>query len=146
MRKPAPSGAAALCTLQKKRPQRVPGPRGDLTTCISKLPPAVLRCNKELNDLDRTKREAARAFATAPLRGAFVGMNDAMGKEKKTAREIADLIEERIAKRSKIIVMRNHPMNGWHAQVVAPSHGTRLELQAAVDKISDTLRERYELE
>jgi hypothetical protein len=73
-------------------------------------------------------------------------MNDAMGKEKKTAREIADLIEERIAKRSKIIVMRDHPINGWYAQVVASSHGTRLELQEEVDKISDALRERYQLE
>jgi hypothetical protein len=60
-------------------------------------------------------------------------MNDAIGKEKKTARENAELVEERITKRSKIIVMRDHPINGWYAQVVAPSHGERLELQALGD-------------
>jgi hypothetical protein len=69
-----------------------------------------------------------------------------MKKEKKTARAIAALIEERIARRAEIIVMRDHPINGWYAQVVAPSHGTRLELQGEVDKISGTLREQYELE
>jgi hypothetical protein len=72
-------------------------------------------------------------------------MKERMGKEKKTALEITDLIEERIAKRASIIVMRDHPINGWYAQVVTPSHGKRLELQEEVDKISDALRERYEL-
>jgi hypothetical protein len=69
-----------------------------------------------------------------------------MQKEKKTAREIAALIEERIGGRAAIIVMKDHPINGWYASVVAPGTPNLLELQAEVDKISDALRDRYELE
>jgi hypothetical protein len=69
-----------------------------------------------------------------------------MKKEKKTAHEIASFIEERIGQRATIIVMGDHPISGWHAQVVAPSYPKRLELQEKVDRISDTLRERYDLE
>lgn len=69
-----------------------------------------------------------------------------MQKEKKTAREIAALIEERIGRRAAIIVMRDHPINGWYASVVAPGTPNLLELQAEVDRISDALRDRYELE
>jgi hypothetical protein len=68
-----------------------------------------------------------------------------MKKEKKTAGEIAAEIEERIGRRAAIIVMRDHPINGWYAQVVAPGNPKLLDLQAEVDKISDALRGRYEL-
>jgi hypothetical protein len=68
-----------------------------------------------------------------------------MQKEKKAASEIAAAIEKRIGGRAAVIVMRDHPINGWYASVVAPSTPNLLELQAEVDKISVTLRERYEL-
>jgi hypothetical protein len=68
-----------------------------------------------------------------------------MQKEKKTAREIAAEIEERIGRRAAILVMIDHPINGWYAQVVAPGNPKLLELQAEVDKISDALRDPYEL-
>jgi hypothetical protein len=41
--------------------------------------------------------------------------------------------------------MKDHPINGWYATVVAPGTPNLLELQAEVDKISNALRERYEL-
>jgi hypothetical protein len=69
-----------------------------------------------------------------------------MKKEKKTAHEIASFLEDRIGQRATIIVMRDHPISRWHAQVVAPSYLKRLELQAKIDRISDALRERYDLE
>jgi MOSC domain-containing protein YiiM len=68
-----------------------------------------------------------------------------MQKEKKTAHEIAAEIEERIGRRAVISVMRDHPINGWYARVVAPGNPKLLELQDEVDKISDALRDRYEL-
>jgi hypothetical protein len=68
-----------------------------------------------------------------------------MQKEKKTAHEIAAEIEKRIGRRAAIIVMRDHPINGWYASVVAPGTPNLLELQEKVDKISATMRERYEL-
>jgi hypothetical protein len=67
-----------------------------------------------------------------------------MQKEKKTALEIAALIEERIARCAKIVVWRDHHINGWYAQVL-PGELNLLAMQAEVDKISDALRERYEL-
>ena len=69
-----------------------------------------------------------------------------MKKENKTAREIAAEIEERIGRRAAIKVMRDHQINGWYAQVIAPGNPNLLQLQEEVDKISDTLRQRYELE
>jgi hypothetical protein len=69
-----------------------------------------------------------------------------MKKEKLTAQEIAATIEERIGRRAAITVMRDHHINGWYAYVVAPGNPKLLQLQEEVDKISDTLRERYELD
>jgi hypothetical protein len=42
-----------------------------------------------------------------------------MRKEKKTALEIAAIIQERIGGRATIVVMRDHPINGRYAQAVA---------------------------
>jgi hypothetical protein len=69
-----------------------------------------------------------------------------MQKEKKTALAITALIEERIDRRAKVIVMRNDDPNGWFAQVVAPGSPKLAQLQTQVDQITDTLRELYELE
>jgi hypothetical protein len=69
-----------------------------------------------------------------------------MPNEWKTANEIAALIEARIERRASIVVMRDHPINGWYAQVIAPGTQNLLKLQAEVDRISDVLRGRYELE
>ena len=68
-----------------------------------------------------------------------------MTKEKKTAHEIAAIIEQRIGRRAAINVLRDHPINGWYASVVAPGTPNLLELQAEVDQISAALRLRYEL-
>jgi hypothetical protein len=68
-----------------------------------------------------------------------------MKKEKKSAREIAAMIEERISRRATISVIKDHPINGWYAIVVAPGNPNLLALQAEVDGISDTIRVRYDL-
>jgi hypothetical protein len=73
----------------------------------------------------------------ALFRGASLSWWRRDEKEKLTAHEIAGLIEERIGRRAAIMVMGDHPMNGWHAQVLAPGNPKILELQAEVDKISD---------
>jgi hypothetical protein len=69
-----------------------------------------------------------------------------MFKEKKTSLDIAALIEERIAWRATVVVMRGDTINDWYAQVVAPRESGLAELQAKVDQITDALRERYELD
>jgi hypothetical protein len=67
-----------------------------------------------------------------------------MTKEQKTAVELASMIEERIGRRGRITVMRDHPINGWYAAVAPGTHNI-LQLQADVNRISDVLRDRYEL-
>jgi hypothetical protein len=57
-----------------------------------------------------------------------------MKKEKLTAREIADPIEERIGRRAAILVMRDHPINGWYTQVVAPGDPKLVELKSRQDQ------------
>jgi hypothetical protein len=68
-----------------------------------------------------------------------------MAKEKKSAREIAAMIEERISGRATVSVVKDHPINGWYAMVIAPGNPNLLDLQVEVDGISDALRDRYEL-
>jgi hypothetical protein len=67
-----------------------------------------------------------------------------MVKEQKTAAELATMLEERIGRRGKVTVMRDHPINNWYA-AVAPGTRNILQLQEDVNRICDALREHYQL-
>jgi hypothetical protein len=67
-----------------------------------------------------------------------------MGKTRKTARELAELVQQRIGVSELAIGVRKDHAFGWQPMIeYAP--GNQLGFQRRADEIAERLREEYEL-
>jgi hypothetical protein len=67
-----------------------------------------------------------------------------MAKEKKSAKELADLVMQRIGLSGVIVAVNRDPAYGWHPTVVTtPSQA--IAAQSAADQAAEELRPLYDL-
>jgi hypothetical protein len=64
-------------------------------------------------------------------------------KEKKTAKELADMIKQRLG-REVFLSVNKDPAYGWHPTVIS-SPGVAHQLQDQAEEIAKELRAQYEL-